>query len=216
MVANTSTDIVPHGVDEGSTMARGKRRRPKDSLTGSMFKRHPVLKFPATGPLVKDKTPCKRCRVCEVELSFMNRGSLKFFSHYCFDSHLIREHRIRLEIPGMTLYGRDEKELLGVALQGAKKEAKNNDPIPLQLDSHRSLVGQQSIPDFSVTTSPTERILSQINTLEFGLRYGRNIASLTGMYDELVRLTSSDCLSVQNWSQQRIFVSPVFCTIFFC
>ena len=56
MVANTSTDIVLHGVDEGSTTARGKRRREKHSLIRSMFKRHPVMMFSATGPLDKDKT----------------------------------------------------------------------------------------------------------------------------------------------------------------
>ena len=49
MTANVSTDIALHGFEEGATMVRGKRRRPKYSLTGSMFKRHPVLKFSATG-----------------------------------------------------------------------------------------------------------------------------------------------------------------------
>ena len=110
----------------------------------------------------------------------------------------------------MPLYNQDEKELLCLALQDAKKKAKDNYPMPPQLDSYRLLVGQKSVPDFTVTTSPTEKILSQINILEFGLRHGGNIASLTGMYDELVRLTSSDRMSVQHWSQQRIFVSPVF------
>ena len=139
----------------------------------------------------------------------MSRGSLELISHYRSDSHLIREHRIRMEIPGMPLFDRDEKEMLGVALQDAKKKAKDNYPIPPQLDSHRPLVGQESVPDFSVTTSPTEKILSQMNIIEFGLRHVGNIASLTGMYDELVRLTASDRLSVQNWIQQRIFVSLI-------
>ena len=40
-------------------IASGKRRRPKFSLTGSMFKKHPVLKFSATGLLDRDKTPYK-------------------------------------------------------------------------------------------------------------------------------------------------------------
>ena len=144
----------------------------------------------------------------------MSRGSLEFISHYRSDSHLIREHRIRMEILGMPFFDRDEKKLLGVALQDAKKKAKDNYPIPPQLDSYRPFVGQESVPDFSVTTSPTEKILSQINILEFGLRHGGNLASLTGMYEELVRLTASDRLSVQNWSQQRIFVSPFSITQF--
>ena len=140
----------------------------------------------------------------------MSRGCLELISHYRSDSHLIRGHRIRMEIPGMPLFDRDEKELLGVALQDAKKKAKDNYPIPPQLDFYRPLVGQESVQDFSVTTSQTEKILSQINILKFGLRHGGNIASLTGMYDELVRLTSRDRLSVKNWSKQRIFVSLVF------
>ena len=57
MTANVSTDIALNGVEEGATMIRGKRRRPNYSLTGSMFKRHPVLKFSATVPLDKNKTP---------------------------------------------------------------------------------------------------------------------------------------------------------------
>ena len=110
----------------------------------------------------------------------------------------------------MLLFDRDERKLLGVALQDAKKKAKDNYPIPPQLDAYRPLVGQESILNFSVTISPIKRILTQINILEFGLRHAGNIASLTGMYDELVRLTSSDRLCVQKWTQQRIFVSSVF------
>ena len=161
MTVGVSTGIAHHGAEEKATIVRGKRRRPKYSFTGSMFKRHPVLKFSATGPLDKDKTPFKWwCRVCSVELSLMSCGSLELISHYRSDSHLIGEHRIRMEIPGMPLFDRDAKELLGVALQDAKKEAKDNYPIPPQLDSYRPLVGQKSVPDFSVTTSPTEKILS--------------------------------------------------------
>ena len=109
----------------------------------------------------------------------------------------------------MPLYDKDEQELLGIALQEAKKKAKDAYPIHPQLDSYRPLVGQDPVPDFSVSTSPTEKIFSQINIPEFGLRHGGNIASLTGMYDKLVRLTASDRLSVQNWSQERFFVSYI-------
>ena len=137
----------------------------------------------------------------------MSRGSLEFISHYRTDSHLVREHPVRMEVPGMPLFDKDEKELLGASLQTAKKKTKDTYPIPPQLDSYRPLVGQESVPDFSAATSPTEKILSQISILEFGLRYGGNMSSLTGMYDELVRLTSGDHLSVQKWTQPRLFVS---------
>ena len=82
VIANASTEIALYGVEEGSTMVRGKRRRPKYSLTGSMVKRHPVLKFSATGPLDEDKTPFKWwCRFCRVEVSLMSRGSQELISH---------------------------------------------------------------------------------------------------------------------------------------
>ena len=52
---------------------RGKRRRPKYSLSGIMFKRHPILKLSATGPLNRERSPYKWwCRVCRVELSLMS------------------------------------------------------------------------------------------------------------------------------------------------
>ena len=65
-------------------IASGKRRRPKYSPTGSMFKKHPVLKFSATGPFLdRDKIPYKWwCRVCKTELSLMSRGSLELVFHY--------------------------------------------------------------------------------------------------------------------------------------
>ena len=215
MVASVSTGIIQQEAGQSPPTVRGKRRRPKYSLTGSMFKRHPVLKFSATGPLDKDKSPYKWwCRVCRVELSLMSRGSLELISHYRTDSHLVREHRIRMEVPGMPLFDKDEKEILGTSLQDAKKKARDSYPIPPQLDSLRPLVGQESIPDFSATTSPMEKLFSQISILEFGLRHGGSVSLLTGEYEELVRLTSSSRISGQNWSPQRLFVSNLSCRFF--
>ena len=193
------TEVVLQGNDQGPTTSRGKRRRLKYSLTGSIFKRHPGLKFSAIGPLDNDKSPYKWwCRVFRVELSLMSRGCLELISHYRSDSHLLKEHRVRMEVPWMPHFDEEERELLGVALQNAKKKAKVTYPIPPQLHSYRPLVGQESVPDFSAAISTTEKIVSQINFLEFGWRHGGSVSSLTGMHDELVRLTSSDHLSVQN------------------
>ena len=104
----------------------GKRRRPKYSLKPHMMRKHPVLKLFATGPIDhRQKTPYKWwCRVCRVELSLMSRGVLELLSHFKTDSHLIKEHRIRLEIPAVPLYDRSEKALTGSALQEAKRVAK--------------------------------------------------------------------------------------------
>ena len=151
----------------------GKRRRPKYSFTVSMLKKHPVLQFSATGPLDPNKSLHKWCcRVCKVELSLMSRGVLELISHYRTDTHLVKEHRIRMEVPGMSLYAKDEKELLGIALQAAKRIAKETHPIVQQMDSHRPLVGQDTVPCPSIESSPTEKVLFQISIIEFGLRHG--------------------------------------------
>ena len=173
-----------------------------------MLKKHPVLKFSATGPIDKDKNPYKWwCRVCKVELSLMSRGTLELLSHYRSEGHLVKEHRIRMEVLGMALYDREEREILGIVLQEAKKKAKDTYPITPQLDVCRPLVGQNTVPDFSATMNPTEKILSQISILEFGLRYGGHVDSLTGIYNELARLGSGNHLCTQHWSPQRLFVS---------
>ena len=213
--AQATSEVAKVLVNTGNPIASGKRRRPKYSLTGSMFRKHPVLKFSATGPLDRDKTPYKWwCRVCKTELFLMSRGSLELMSHYRSESHLVKEHRIRMEVPGMTLFDKDEKELLGLSLQEAKKKAKDTYPIAPQLDPCRPLVGQDSVPDFSAASSPTAKILSQITVLELGLRHGGHINSLTGIYDELVRFNSMSHLSTQNWSQERLFVSICHCCVF--
>ena len=158
---NAPTDIVSRDLQEENSSRRGKRRRPKYSLTSAMLKKHPVLKFSATGPLDKDKTPHKWwCRVCKVELSLMSRGILELVSHYRSESHLIKEHRMRMETPGLALYDKEEGEILGASLQDAKRKAKEMYPIAPQLDIRRPLVGQETVPDFSVMTPHRENFVS--------------------------------------------------------
>ena len=193
------TEELPQTSQTEHVVGKGKRRRPKYSLTGAMLKKHPVLKFSATGPLDKEKSPYKWwCRFCKVELSLMSRGILELVSHYRSETHLVKEHRIRMGIPGMALYDREERELLGESLQEAKKKAKDTFPIAPQLDSCRHLVGQKSVPDFSAVITPTEKILSQVTVLELGLRHGGHIDSLTGIYSELARLATSNRMCDQN------------------
>ena len=195
----------------GNTNPRGKRRRPKYSLTLGMLKKHPILKFSATGPLDTETSPHKWwCRVCKVELSLMSRGSLEMLSHYRSDSHLIKEHRIRMDIPGTPIYDRDGKELLVISLQEAKKRARETYPIAPQLDRCRPLVGQETVPAFSDVTNPSEKILFQISVFENGLRHGGNIQSLIGIYEGLTQLTNDDRLTTQDWGHQRLFVSCLF------
>ena len=206
---STELPMVPYPPTAGSSFVRGTRQRPKYYLKTHMFRKHPVLKFSATGPLDKEKTPYKWwCRVCKVELSLLSRRVLELMSHYRTEGHLVKEHRIRMEIPGMPLFDREEKELQGVPLSEAKRKAKDTYPIAPQLDPCRPLVNQASVPDLASHTSPSEEVLSQICILEFGLRFGGHLNSLTGVHDELVRhLPSVQQATSLNWSEHRVFVS---------
>ena len=197
----------PHNSQQAGLVTHGKRRRPKYSLTVSMLKKHPVLQFSATRLLDADKSPHKWwCRVCKVELSSMIRGVLELLSHYRTDTHLVKEHRIRMEVPGMSLYNKNEKELLGIALQTAKRVAKETRPVVPQLDSRRPAVGQTTVPCPSAESSP-KKVLFQICIFEFGLRHGGHVNSLTGVYEEVAQMSHSDQMSTQNWSEQRLLVS---------
>ena len=178
-----------------------------------MMRKHPALKFFATGPIDRQKTPYKWwCRVCRVELSLMSRGALELLSHVRTDSHLVKEHRIRVETPGVFLYERSEKALTESALQEAKKVVKETYPIAPQLDACRLLVGQDRLPDFSTTSSPSEDVISQIAILEYGLRHGGNINTLSEMWNEMVRLFPGNSQeSIFSWDRERLFVSiPLF------
>ena len=105
-----------------------------------------------------------------------------------------------MEITGMALYDSGKKEIHGIALQEAKKVAKETYPIYPQLDACRPLVGQDSVPNISATTSPTEGMLAQVSIIEIGLRNGGQINSFTGVYDELMRLANNSQMPPQNWS----------------
>ena len=49
--------------------------------------------------------------------------------HYRTDAHLVREHRIRMETPGLLLYDKQCTELSGMTLKYAKERAKREYPI---------------------------------------------------------------------------------------
>ena len=194
---------------EENPLRPAKRPRPRYCLTESMFRKHPVLKFSATGPIDKEKTPYKWwCRVCKLELSLMSRGPLEMISHYKTESQLVKEHRIRMETPGLALYDREEVELQGIALQEAKRTAKDTYPIPPQLGPRRLLVGQDRLPDIKGDSSPVEIVLAQLRVLEFGLKHGGPLASLIGIHDEILQHTSTTSdFQPFNWESSRIFVS---------
>ena len=125
-------DLRPHSSSEELPLAWGKRRRPKYSLTSAMLKKHPVVQYFATGPLDRNTNPYKWwCRVCKIELSLMSRGVLELLSHYKTEAHLTKEHRIRLENPGLPLFVQEENELRGIGLQETKRRAREAHSIAL-------------------------------------------------------------------------------------
>ena len=197
---------------EEAVVPTGKRQRPKYSLKTSMLRKHPVLQFSATGPIDRERSPYKWwCRVCRVELSLMSRGVLELLSHYRTEGHLVREHRIRLETPGAPLFDQHENELLGIALQEAKRIANEMYPISPQLDSCKLLVGQERLPDLTSTTSPSESIIAQISVLEHGLRNGRHIDCFIGTWNEMATHTLGNSEARNfSWNHPRLFVSVVF------
>ena len=87
----------------------------------------------------------------------MDRGSLELISHYHSDTHLIKEHRIRVEIPGMSLFDKNEKEILGMALLEEKKVPKDTHPLATKL------VAQGIVPAVEAVASPTDKNIFQVS-----------------------------------------------------
>ena len=161
-----------------------------------MLRKHPVLQFFATWPQIRDRDPHRWwCRVCRVELSLKSRGVLELSSNYPADTHLTKEHRIRLEIPGMILYDKQERTLQGLELQEAKRAARVAHPIVLQLDGCRLLKGQDRLPDLTSNSSPSEDILAQIGLLEHELRHGGHVNVLIGIWEYMVKFSPNNSQS---------------------
>ena len=88
-----------------TTMTTFKKAKPRHVLAGWMYHKYPILKFFATAPADAARYPYKhRCRVCLVELSLMTKGPIEILHHYRTDGHLIKEHRIRMETPGLPSF----------------------------------------------------------------------------------------------------------------
>ena len=156
-----------------TTMSTYKRAKPRYVLAGWMYHKYPILKFFATAPTDAARYPHKyRCRVCLVELSLMTKGPIEILHHYRTDAHLIKEHRIRMETPGLSLFDRDCKELCGMALKYAKDSAKRDYPVAPKLGDYYLRIGQQDQTEATNTDDPSKEILSQLNLLKIGLMRG--------------------------------------------
>ena len=179
-------DRVPPHDPQGDPASASKRPRPRLQLTGSMYKKHPVFKFFVTAPGDSENHPHKwRCRVCHIELSLKTKRSLEILSHYRTDSHLVREHRIRMETPGLPLFGKDEQELTGPALVEAREKAELAYPIIPTLGECYLLPGQRKLPVAIDELDPSSVVCSQIRILLTGLQQGGDSTILSSLWSNL-------------------------------
>ena len=97
--------------------------KPRLQLIVQMSRKHPFFKLFVTAHIDAEAKPHKwRCRVCSIELSLKTKGALKIMSHYHTEAHLVREQRLRMETPGLPLYGKNEQELVGPSLDEAREK----------------------------------------------------------------------------------------------
>ena len=205
---NTETsDPVQTTSDEQVVVS--KRPRPRMQLSAQMYKKHPVFKFFVTGPADPNENPHKwRCRVCQVELSLKTKGSLEILSHYRTDAHLVREHRIRLETPGLPLYDKNEQEITGVALDEAREKAEQTFPITPTLGECHLLPGQRQLRKDTEILDPSSVACSQMRLLLLGLQSGGELDLLTSLLSNLnVEAQGPTRFPQYDWRQKRVFVS---------
>ena len=159
-----------------------KRAKPLHMLSEWMYDKYPILRYFATAPADAARHPNKyRCRVCMVELSLKTKGPLDMLRHYRTDAHLVREHRIRMETPGLALFDKQCNELSGMALKYAKERAKREYPIAPKLGDYFLRVDQQTVPEGTTPENPDKETLSQLTLLKFGLQHGGHLDSLIAL-----------------------------------
>ena len=190
----------------------GKRAKPRHTLSGWMYHKYPILKFSATAPSDAARHPHKyRCRVCLVELSLKTKGPLEILKHYRTDAHLVREHRIRMETPGLPLYDRNGNELTGVSLKYAKDRAKREYPVAPKLGEYFLRIGQLEESGEQPTTLPNKELLSQLNLVRFGLVHGGHLKTVFALWHDLVRETkTTEPITQYVWRPHRVLVSCGF------
>ena len=155
---------------ENKSVSTGKRAKPRPTLSGWMYHKYPILKFFATAPADAARYPHKyRCRVCLVELSLKTKDPLEILHHYRTDAHLVKEHRIRMETPGLPLYDKNCDELTGMPLKYAKERAKREYPVALKLGEYFLRIEQLEEPGGPPKDLPNKEGLSQLNLIKFGL-----------------------------------------------
>ena len=208
-------DLASEELTSPNQHGTSKLPKPRLHLNVQMFRKHPIFKFFVTAPIDSENNPHKwRCRVCQVELSLKTKGALENLSHYRTEAHPIREHRIRMETPGLPLFGKNEQELFGLALDEAREKAESEFPIAPTLGECYLLPGQRELPADIGTLDPSAVICSQIRVLFIGLQHGCSLESLSSLWSNLGLEARSPVRIPQfDWSQERVFVGLIFAII---
>ena len=136
------------------------------------------------------------------------KGSLEILSHYRTDAHLVREHRIRMETPGMPLFGKNEFELIGANLAAAREKAEQEIPIAPILGECYLLAGQRKLPVPTDELDPSTTICCQIRILLTGLKYEGDLDTLTSLWgNHGLEVRGAVKVPQNSWDKDRDFVS---------
>ena len=84
----------------------------------------------------------------------MTKGPLEIINHHCTDAHLIKEHRIRMETPGLPLFDKNCEELSGMALKYVKERARREYPVAPKLEDYYLRLGQQEQAEVAREDNP--------------------------------------------------------------
>ena len=72
----------------------------------------------------------------------MTKVPSEILGHYRTDAYLVKEHRIRIETPGLPMYDKQCTELTGMSLKYNKERVNREYPVVPNLGEHSLHVGQ--------------------------------------------------------------------------
>ena len=154
--------------------------------------------------------------MCSIELSLKTKGALEILSHYRTEAHLVREHRLLMEIPGLPLYGKNEQELVGPSLDEAREKAEMTYPIAPTLGECYLLPGLYELPSDVDILDRSAVICSQIRILVTGLQHGVGLDVVRSLWSSLgSEIRGPSKVPQFNWCPERVFVSIVLLIVYY-
>ena len=214
-IAAEARDLASEELAPPKCPGTTKCPRPRLHLNVQMFRKHPVFKFFVTALMDSENNPLKRrCSLCQIELSLKSKGALEILSHYRTEAHLLRDHRIRMETPGLPLYERNEQELVGLELDEAREKAQLEFPLAPTLGECYLLPGQHELPADIDALDASSVICSQIRILFVGLQHGGTLETLLSLWNNLgLEIRGPVRVPQFDWSQERVFVSITYTVV---